>query len=206
MRSRISLSLLCCAVVALPGCNRQSSSSSHAGAGEPAAKIDACSLLTKQEIEAIQGSPIKETKSSSNEGNGFVHSQCFYTASEFSKSVSLTVTRTDPTASVKGDVKSFWKETFGRYEESQKEREGDEEKRESLKEQAREKGEEEGANPPRKVDGLGDAAYWSSNRVGGVLYVLKGNAYIRVSLGGLFDEKTRMEKTEQLARNVLARL
>src|SRR6266702_5917624 len=59
-------------------------------------QTEVCGLLTKGEIEAIQGSPIKETKSSARSDAAFRVSQCFYTATEFSKSVSVAVMQRDP--------------------------------------------------------------------------------------------------------------
>jgi hypothetical protein len=131
--------------------------------------------------------------------------QCFYTASEFSKSVNLSVTSRDPAASGDVDVRRFWKETFGRNAEREKEHEGDREKKESLREQRREKGEEEGA-PLRKIEGIGEDAYWSGTRVGGALYVLKGNSFIRLSIGGADTDEVRIEKAKKLAAKVLERL
>ena len=45
-----------------------------------APKFDACALITKEEIEAIEGSPITDVKSSENSDGEFRVSQCFYTA------------------------------------------------------------------------------------------------------------------------------
>ena len=57
-----------------------------------------------------------------------------------------------------------------------------------------------------RIEGLGDDARWSSTRVGSVLYVLKNEAILRVSLGGKDDEKTRIEKCRALAQKALERL
>jgi hypothetical protein len=56
------------------------------------AKFDACGLLTKEEIEAIQGSPITDAKSSGHSGKGFLVSERYYATKDSSRSVSLTVT------------------------------------------------------------------------------------------------------------------
>src|SRR6266404_1648512 len=42
--------------------------------------FDCCSLLTGEEIEAVQGSPIQDKKNSERSANGFRMTQCFYTA------------------------------------------------------------------------------------------------------------------------------
>src|SRR2546423_162018 len=65
--------------------------------------------------------------------------------------------------------------------------------------------EEEGA-PPEPVSGIGDEAFWTGGRVGGALYVLKGNAFIRISVGGPGDEAAKIEKLKALARKALPRL
>jgi hypothetical protein len=44
------------------------------------------------------------------------------------------------------------------------------------------------------------------SRVGGALYVLKGNAYVRVSVGGPADQANKIKRSKALAQKVLARL
>jgi hypothetical protein len=159
------------------------------------AQIDVCRLLTKEEIEAIQGSPIKETKSSVPSDAGFHVSQCFYTAAEFSRSVSLTVTLRGLNQPTGRTVREFWQETFGRFDNQKKESNparSEEEKRESV--------------PPKKIPGIGDEAFWVKNRFGGILYVLKGDAFISISLGGSDDEETTLKKSKALAEKALQRL
>ena len=164
-------------------------------------KIDACTLITGAEVQAIQGSPIKDTKGSEQSDGSFRIAQCFYNAETFNKSVSLSLTQSDPASPKARNPKDFWKETFGRYEGKAKEEKGDEEKKESLREQGEEKG-----PPPKKIDGIGDAAYWTANRVGGALYVLKNDVFIRVSVGGPEGEDALMKRCKALAEKALSRL
>jgi hypothetical protein len=199
-RMNRKLLFLTLGALALAGCEKHSASSSPGNAVTPE-KIDPCSLLQNQEIETVQGSPIKETKNSVRSDGSFRVSQCFYTAKDSSRSVSLTVTQRNPDSSVKRSPREFWKETFGRSTAEVKEKEGDEEKRESL----RERDEEQGP-PPKKIENLGDDAYWSANRVGGALYVLKGDVFIRISLGGPDNEQTKLEKSKKLMQEALNRL
>jgi hypothetical protein len=49
-------------------------------------------------------------------------------------------------------------------------------------------------------------AFWASNRFGGVLYVLKGDAFISISLGGTDKEEAKLEKSKALAQKALPRL
>jgi hypothetical protein len=74
------------------------------------------------------------------------------------------------------------------------------------REATRKKEEGEGEKEPLKVEGVGDEAYWTGTRVGGALYVLKGNSYIRISVGGAGDQAAKIEKSKKLAESVLKRL
>ncbi len=168
--------------------------------------VDACTLLTGEEIQSIEGSPLKETKGSGNLNAGLRVSQCFYSTGEFTKSVSVAVTQPDNASPNPRSPKSYWHETFDRFESKAEEKEGDEEKRESLKKDAAEHGEEEESAPPRKVEGLGDAAYWTSNRVGGALYVLHNDAFVRISIGGPDPQEKKIEKCKELAEKALSRM
>jgi len=65
---------------------------------------------------------------------------------------------------------------------------------------------EEELRKPRRIDGLGEEAYWVGNPVSGALYVLKGDAFLRISVGGEKDESVRIKKTRTLAQKALERL
>jgi hypothetical protein len=56
------------------------------------------------------------------------------------------------------------------------------------------------------VEGIGDEAFWTGNRVGGALFVLKGNAYLRISVGGAGDQAAKIEKSKTLAASALKQL
>lgn len=162
-------------------------------------KPNACSLLTSEEVKAVQGENFKETKSSEGSENGMVISQCFFSLPTSANSVNLAVTQ-------KGDGKGarsprdFWEQTFGKS--SEREGEKEREKRRAPKDRE----EEEKGAAAQKVDGVGEEAFWTGNRVGGALYVLKHDSYIRVSIGGAGDQKTKIEKSKALARLALKRL
>ena len=188
-------------VLALAGCKKRETPPpvprSKQESNQP--QIDVCGLITDQEIEAIQGSLIKETKSSLRSDGTFRVAQCFYTAAEFSKSVSLAVMQSDPGYPTATSPKDFWKERFGRYSGKEKERDKD-------KEETERKEEKDESVPPKKIDGIGEEAFWASNRFGGILYVLKGDAFISISLGGTDDEETKIKKSKALAQKALQRL
>jgi hypothetical protein len=160
-------------------------------------KTDACVLLTSKEIESVQGEAVKETKLSGQSSGGFSMSQCFFTLPTFTNSVSLLVAQKAEGAGAR-DPKEFWRDTFheNKAGEEDKERERDKKKGE----------EEEESTPPQKVTGVGDEAYWTGSRVGGALYVLKGNSYVRISIGGAADAGVRIKKSKALAEKALTRL
>jgi hypothetical protein len=205
-----SIVLVCLVgVVALAGCKKRNSSPpAPKDQAQATASFDSCALITKQEIEAIEESPVIDSKNSGRSDEGLSFTQCFYTTKEFSRSVSLAVTRAEPNASPKRSIKEYWEGMFGKFEGEHKQREEaeDKEKRESLHEQRREKGEEGESAPPKKVTGVGEEAFWIGNRVGGALYVLQKNNFVRVSVGGPDPEEKKIEKCKALAEKAFPRL
>ena len=199
MRPSIVL-LLILLLGSFPSC-RKTSSRATAPSAKRQLKIEACALITIDEVQQIQGTPVKDTKPSENSDGRFRIAQCFYTTDPFSKSVSLAVIQSDTTSANAGNPKDFWKERFGRYEGETKKYQSDEEKKESLGEQL-----ETRSAAAKKMEGLGDAAFWTANRMGGALYVLKNNVFIRISVGGPDKEEVRIDRSKALARKALARL
>ena len=165
------------------------------------AKMDACDLIKAEEVEAIQGSPVKETKSSERFEVGLRVAQCFFSTADFTKSVVVTMWQSDPEKPAKQSPKEFWKERFGRYSRGNVERNQDRDER------PRERGEEEERKsiPPKRIDGLGDEAYWTGS-VGAALYVLKNDVFVRVAVGGSGSEETRIKNSKALAEKALGRL
>ncbi len=211
MRTTILIALVCYLSLAVGACGRRAaspgSSESQTKPGDPSqesnvAKFDVCGLIKNEEIEAVQGSPVKEAKSTGRSNRGLQMGDCFYMTMEFSRSIDLSVTRSDPDSPTKGNLKDVWRKTFGGGQE--KEREDDRQKSESLRDQSRERGEEE--SKAKKIEGIGEEAYWMSTRVGGALYVLKKDAFIRIGIGGADNDETRLNKSKLLAEKALARL
>jgi hypothetical protein len=179
--------------VAQPSQPQAMTSSTESGKG----KIDACALLTSSEIQSIQGEPLKETKSSGRSAGGLGVSQCYFALPTSTNSISLVVTQRGDGPGAR-DPKEFWKETFPQDKDSEQARDKDRDK-------GRGKEEEESA-PPLKIPRIGDEAFWTGNAVGGALYVLKGNAFVRVSIGGSGDQRTKINRSKALARRVLKHL
>jgi len=162
-------------------------------------KISACSLLTTAEIKAVQGEALKEAKGSERASGNFLTSICYYELPTSSNSISLSLTESDTDKRGGQSVKQFWETTFGRGEEENKK------DRAEKKAEPRGEEEEEGA-PLTPVRGIGEEAFWSGSRVGGALYVLKGDHYIRISIGGKGNNEAKLERSKKLAQKALKRL
>ncbi|MEY2576889.1 MAG: hypothetical protein QOF80_2376 [Verrucomicrobiota bacterium] len=160
------------------------SSTPSVAVADPASETDSCTLLTKEEIQAVQGEPFKNTKPSQKVAGGMSVSQCYFELPTAANSVVLTVTRK---AEGGRDPAQSWQDMFHRERRSEREEEGE-------------------GKEPQKIDGLGEEAFWTGTRVGGALFVLKGNCYIRISVGGAGDQAQKIEKSKKLAENVLKRL
>ena len=65
---------------------------------------------------------------------------------------------------------------------------------------------EEEASKPRRIEGLGEEAYWVGTPITGALYVLQGDNFVRISVGGVGEESARIEKSKVLARAAVKRL
>lgn len=163
-------------------------------------KIEASSLLTKDEVGAVQGSLITEAKSSETSDGAHVISLCYYAATELSKSVSLALTEIDPKQPNAPNPRTSWEQTFGRFK---KEGSNEAEHRKDAKKGGEE---DEEKTPPEKIEGVGDEAFWAGNRFGGALYVLKGDCSLRISVGGPGDQKSKLEKSKALAKKAISKL
>lgn len=179
------------ATAASDAANTQQQQNVNAGAGAAGAQTDACALITRSEIEAVQGDVVKDTKSTNRSSGSFAVSQCFYTVATFNKSVSLEVTRAADAS--RSGMKEFWEKTFHKKGATEEERE-------------KEEGEEGEKGKPEPVSGIGDEAFWSGNRNSSALYVLKNNAILRISLGGPEGESVKINKSKALIQKALGRL
>ena len=212
MDSKFCALLLTCFLLAMSACQQPASPTSATPPtdasrmsnqlpADPAKerRTDACNLITPVEIETVQGEKIIEAKSSSQSTDTFIVNQCYYVAAENGKSVVLSVYRADAGNPAGRRPKDFWRERFAAVG-SEKERDNKSKDKES------EQAEKEESTPPQVIEGLGDQAYWLDNKLGGALYVLKGDEFFRVSLGGIPDTELRINKAKSLARGVLKRL
>jgi hypothetical protein len=163
--------------------------------------LNACTLLSTAEIEAIQGEPVKEVKEvqgSQGKGGSLLISQCFFALPTFANSISVALTA--PGSSRLG-ARELWQEQFHSTAASEKELDGSEGSGTSSRGKEKRK-----LLQPVAVSGLGEEAYWVRNRCGGALYVLKGDAFFRISIGGKQDDSLRLKKAQILAKDALGRM
>lgn len=154
----------------------------------------ACDLLSAAQIRAVQGEAPQEAKAQSATSNGLAESQCYFTLPTPANSVSLSLTERGAGAGARSP-RAWWKETFHHRHERGKEGAQRGEEEEDRKE-----------SPPQRVPGVGDEAYWAASAVGGSLYVLRGDRFIRLSVGGGGDAAQKLRRSRALARLALKRL
>ena len=100
---------------------------------------------------------------------------CFYQLPTFAKSISLDL--------MPSGARKFWEESLEREHEESGEHESE----------------------PLRIGGIGSEALWVGARGTGSLYVRKGDAMVRVSVGGPGTQEERIEKSKKLARRALKR-
>lgn len=159
----------------------------HAAPAQPAAaNRDVCALLGAEDIRAIQGVALKERKKSGESVRGLEFAQCFFAATDFSRSVSLTLI----SGKTRDGARGYWQETFHKRPKNTAAAPGSGRKK----------------PPPRSIEGTGDEAFWTGDARAGVLYVLNGDAVLRISVGGVPDEDERLSRSTALLRVALKRL
>jgi hypothetical protein len=148
---------------------------------------DPCRLLTDGEVRAIQGHAPTQKIPSEQPAGSFRFTQCFYRTPELSSSVSVAL-GIPITDSKRSGPRDYWQAHFQREEREERE-ESDEKKQ-----------------VPRRVAGLGDEAFWVGDPVAGALYVLRGEVFLRVSVGGSPDQSQKIKRARTLAIYALKRL
>jgi hypothetical protein len=138
--------------------------------------LNACALLTSDEVREVQGEAVQELRPSQST-RAFRVAQCFYRTPTFARSVSVALAVPLEGDAARSGPRAYWQATFHDSDEQL-----------------------------RSVPALGDEAYWVSDRVTGALYVLRGEAFLRVSVGGVADEAARLERARALAESALRRI
>ncbi len=165
-----------------------------------APRIDACEVLTRREIEIVQGEPVVETKPSVSLSSGMLISQCLFRTATFANSVSVTVATPDPAKPTARSPREFWQQQFHPHEAPGEKRPA------GGEEWSNSKAGREEEHRTRLISGLGEEAYWVDSPIGDALYVLQGDAYARISIGGARSESVSMKKAKALGRAVVKRL
>ena len=182
----LAASLSCSKAETLPAVDTTQDTAAPSPAASPETPaLDACSLLTSEEIESVQGEPLQDMKSTGKAGGTYSLSQCSFTLPTFTNSISLTVMGKGAGPDAR-DPKQLWDETFS-------------------KETPLMKGTGK-TGPPQKIEGLGDEAYWVGNDIIGALSVLKGSHYFTISVGGPGGQSAKLEKSKKLANFAITRL
>ena len=147
--------------------------------------MDACKLLSNEEIASIQGEAPARTQLVGQSDGRLAVSQCNFLLPTGTSSLSLRVVERSAGGEAR-DPKQVWRETFRRKGQTVRD--------------------PRDATPLTKVDDVGEEAFWVGNAESGGLHVLKGNRYIRLSAGGEEDVQTKITKCSKLAEFVLPRL
>lgn len=163
--------------------------------------VSACALLASKEIEAVQGEPVMETVSNSQLTEGMNLSQCVFHTPTAAKSVSLELATVNHSNSSAATPRKFWRNQFHSSDLREKELAADAKPVKGLMSEPQNE-----ERKPRRIDGVGEEAYWVGNSLTGILYVLQGDVFLRLSVGGIRDESARLEKSKALARAAIRRL
>jgi hypothetical protein len=200
---RQALTILTCVALVFVGVRGGAAAPQNAKnvAGVTKGSIDACATLTPAEIEAILGEHVEETKPTVQPGGGLFATQCLFRTPTLSKSVSVSLTASNPRHPVALTARQLWQKQFHSSEV-----ESDEESAERISVKKLEPERERESGKPRPVRGLGEEAYWVASPVASALYVLKGEMFLRISVGSAGQESERMERSKALARTALKRL
>jgi hypothetical protein len=164
-------------------------------------KKEACTLLTGAEIEAVQGEPVSETKTSVQPNGEMLVTECLFLTATSTRSVSLALAAPSSAKPSALTPRKFWQKQFHAPEMEESEIR-------AARTRGRKPGPEgeEEARKPRRMEGLGEEAYWVGTPITGALYVLQADNFVRISVGGVRLESMRIEKSKALARAVVKRL
>ncbi|HET6845114.1 MAG TPA: hypothetical protein VFK06_26025 [Candidatus Angelobacter sp.] len=194
MKKNILLMSVCCLLLFQAGAQRsgKASQADRTQSGE----TEVCKLLGNAEIKAVQGEQAEEAKASLRHYASLLVSECLFRTSTPSRSVSVQLFVRDPKASSSLTPREYWQKQFGPIESGKKAKEVP----------ASESPETEKESESRPIAGVGEQAWWNGNPVAGALYVLQGDRFLRISVGGVREEQTRIERSKALALAVLKRL
>lgn len=162
----------------------------------PRPALDACKLLSAAEIKRVQHTALQETKASAMPADGAMSMrQCFYRAESHADSVSLLIA--EPAQRPSKVVREYWDATLVKASQTEVNASANGEMTKSEAKKQRHK--------PEAVPGLGDQAWWVGDQKAGALYVLDGDRFFRISIGGKIEDNKRARMVA-LANIVLKKL
>ena len=147
---------------------------------------DPCLLLSDAEVRAVQGHAPEQKLPSEQPGGSFRLTQCLYRTAEYTSSVSVAVGIPIETDTKRSGPRQYWQQQFHPQVSGKPGRKKKE--------------------PPKPVAGLGDEAFWVGDPMTGALYVLKGEVFLRLSVGGPPDQALKIKRARALASHALKRL
>jgi hypothetical protein len=164
-----------------------------------AAHPNVCALLTGAEIRAVQGETVEGTKPSEQANGGMPLAECLFRTTTPAKSVSVAMA-----VPGKQSPRDFWRKQFHASAATAKPAHAETHPEKDQKKEGTE--EDEGSTRPRAIPRVGDEAFWVGGPISGALYVLRGNKFIRISVGGVRDESERIKKSVALAQSAVKRM
>jgi hypothetical protein len=182
--------LLAAALATLVGCSKRPAvvnapPQADIANATPLPTLDACALLSAEEIKDLVGQAPTGTTPSHMLQGGFDISQCLFNLPDYSNSILISVTRRGAGPDAR-DPKEFLERKIEHPEEGEEQ--------------------DKPHSAPDLIKGLGDKAIWEGTKVGGALYVLKDNAFVRIAVGTFGGAEKRKEKVIELARLLVKRL
>ena len=147
--------------------------------------LNVCGLLTSSNIQAAQGEQLKDTKATVQPSGRTVLLQCLFRTTTESKSISLAVSVPSQDSPI-NSARELWRQQFHHAEHAHE-------------------GEPE-SEKARRIAGVGNEAFWITSPVTGALYVLCGQTFFRISVGGVRQEGERLLKSRALAEQVAKQL
>jgi hypothetical protein len=147
---------------------------------------DPCRLLSDSEIRATQGHAPAQKIPSEQPAGSFRFTQCFYRTPEYTSSVSVALGIPLEADAGRSGPRQYWQQQFHAKVSTAPGRKKKE--------------------PPKRIAGLGEEAFWVGDPMTGALYVLKGEMFLRVSVGGPPDQAQKINRARALASHALKRL
>ncbi|MEP6871399.1 MAG: hypothetical protein ABI939_06055 [Anaerolineaceae bacterium] len=150
--------------------------------------MDACLLLTADDVQRIIGEPLQKTVRTENASAGLRFQRCLFSVPTEINSVALALTLRG-TGSDARNPRAFFEEKLEEYEHGGEEGEKEEHER-ALD----------------FVPGVGDRAVWFGTLAGGHLYVLKGDVLLEVLLGTTTQPAKLRDRAIEIGKVAAGRL